>query len=215
MTKRAVFIASCSGVLVLCLIGAGLWWHGRANHKDKSKAVQTVGNHTIALGQDGASDSGGLRVSGQAANLGQLDSNGQSKSGSSKSNNSGDIDPSTFSQYEKYRNDKNALFGDIQVGNGTQLGAGQKANIVYKVWLTNGALVDSSPVSSAGQPQPYSFTLGAHQVIPGLEEGIFGMKAGGKRLVIVPPAVGYGAQGQGSVPPNAVLIFEAQLLSVQ
>lgn len=219
MTKRDVIVAGCSVAVALVLGGAGLWWHGHTGRKAKSVDSQTVGNHMIALGQNDSSDSGGLSVSGQADNLGQLGGNGsgQSKtSGSgSGSGSSGGVDPSTFSQYDKYQSNNSALFGDIQTGNGTQLGAGQKASIYYKAWLTNGALVDQSPVSSSGQPQPYSFTLGAHQVIPGLEEGIFGMKAGGKRLVIVPPAVGYGSQGQGAVPPNAIMIFEVQLVSVQ
>ncbi len=170
----------------------------------------------ISLNQDDSSKPGGLSVSGQADNLGQLGGQGKgSQSGGGSSGSSSDINPATFSEYNKYQNNTDALFGDIQIGHGAQLNAGQKASIYYKAWLTNGALVDQSPVSSAGQPQPYSFTLGAHQVIPGLEEGIYGMKVGGKRLIIVPPAVGYGSQGQGAVPANAILVFQVQLLSVQ
>jgi peptidylprolyl isomerase len=190
-----------------------------AQHPKKQLAdtKQTVGNHLISLNQAlPSSDSGSLSVSGQASSLGQLGSkDGQSQSSGNGSSSNGDIDPASFGQYNKYQNSPSALFGEIQVGNGAALGVGQKASIYYKVWLANGALVDQSPVSAGGQPQPFSFTLGAHQVIPGLEQGIAGMKAGSKRLIIVPPVVGYGSQGRGNVPSNAVLIFEVQLLNVQ
>lgn len=203
------------------LIGGGLWWHGHLNgQKNKNSINQTVGNHLISLDQSSTpADSGGLSVSGSGANdLGQLGDNQSSQGSGTKpsgANSNGDVDPSTFSQYDKYQSSQNALFGDIQKGSGTELAAGQKASIDYKVWLTSGALIDQSPVSPGGQPQAYSFTLGNHQVILGLEEGVAGMKTGGKRLVIVPPAVGYGSKGQGVVPPDAVLVFEVELLSVQ
>lgn len=207
-----------AGLLLAGLVIGFLIWHGgNSNKKQLSDAKQTVGNHTVSLDQGGASSkAGGLSVSGQADSLGQLEGNksGQTQNSGSSSSSS-DVNPSNFSQYDKYQNNKDALFGDIQKGTGAQLAVGQKAGIYYKVWLTNGALVDQSPVSSSGQQQPFSFTLGAHQVIPGLEEGVYGMKVGGKRLIIVPPSVGYGAQGQGSIPPNAVLVFEVQLLSAQ
>ncbi len=222
MTKREIITTVSGFTAAIVLIGGGLWWHGHSGSQtNKNNANQTVGNHLISLDQSSpSSNSGGLSVSGSgAADLGQLGGNQSSQGSSNKSSGSsgasGDVDPSTFSQYDKYKSSQNALFGDIQKGSGAELAAGQKASIYYKGWLTNGALVDQSPVSSGGQPQPFSFTLGAHQVINGLEEGVAGMKAGGKRLVIVPPAVGYGSQGQGVVPPNAVLIFEVQLLSVQ
>lgn len=206
-------------IVVVAAATVFLVLHSSHHKAQLSDTKETVGNHTISLNQDSSpSGAGGLSVSGQASSLGQLNGGGgdnnQSQSSSNSSSGS-DVNPSTFSQYDKYQSSQNALFGDIQQGTGAQLAVGQKANIYYKVWLTNGALVDQSPVSSGGQPQPFSFTLGAHQVIPGLEEGVYGMKVGGKRLVIVPPAVGYGSQGQGTIPPNAVLVFEVQLVSAQ
>ena len=207
--------------MIALVIGGLILWHGHHHKKQLADAKQTVGNHTISLDQStgGDSNSGGLSVSGQADSLGQLEggSGGDQSQGTSGngSSSSGDVDPASFSAYNKYQSSRNALFGDIQAGSGPALAVGQKASVYYKVWLTNGALVDQSPVSSGGQPQPFSFTLGSHQVILGLEQGVAGMKVGGKRLVIVPPAVGYGSQGQGSIPANAVLVFEVQLLSAQ
>lgn len=221
-TKREIIIGISAFAAALAIAGGGLWWHGHSQQKRQlsETAAKTTSNPNISLNQDDPGS--GLSVSGQASNLGQLGTGSGSGSqsqnggnGSGGSGGSGGIDPSTFKQYDKYQNNKDALFGDIQAGSGAKLGAGQKAGIYYKVWLTNGTLVDQSPVSSSGQPQPFSFTMGAHQVIPGLEEGIFGMKAGGQRLVIVPPAVGYGSEGKGNVPPNAIMVFQIQLVSVR
>lgn len=215
MTKKEVVIAAAGFVAAVVLIGGGLWWH--SHQLTQKKAL----NNTEQAAQ--TSDAGtGLSVNGSgASNLGQLDSKGGQSQGSNNGNssgssgNSGGIDPSTFAQYDKYKNNQDALFGDIKAGTGTALVAGKKGTVYYKGWLTNGALIDQSPASSSGQPQPYTFTLGAHEVIPGWEEAIYGMKAAGTRLLIIPPAVGYGSQGKGAVPPNAVLVFEVQLLSVQ
>jgi FKBP-type peptidyl-prolyl cis-trans isomerase FkpA len=222
-TNKKLWIGIGAGLAVVAAVAAGVLWHHQSRSKPLADVKQTVGNHIISLNQSTGDDSnsGGLSVSGQADSLGQLsggtagDQARGTGSGGSGSSSGGDVNPASFSQYDKYQSSKNALFGDVQPGSGAALAAGQKANIYYKVWLTNGALVDQSPVSSSGQPQPFSFTLGAHQVIPGLEQGVAGMKVGGKRLVIVPPSVGYGAEGQGSIPANAVLVFEVQLLSAQ
>ena len=202
-------------MLAVILAGGFLSWHD-SRKNPLTNASQASGGLVSA---DQSSDSSGLSVS-SGANLGQLGGN-QSQSGSSSNNSSNSsgsssgLDPSTFTQYDKYKSSQSALFGDIKVGSGAALTSGHKAEVYYKGWLTNGTLIDQSPASASGQPQAFAFTLGAHEVIPGWEEAIYGMKAGGTRLMIIPPAVGYGAQGKGLVPPNAVLIFEVQLLSVQ
>jgi FKBP-type peptidyl-prolyl cis-trans isomerase FkpA len=138
-----------------------------------------------------------------------------SGSGSSSNNASSAFDPTTFKQYDKYKDSKDALFGDVEKGTGAELGANMKAGVYYKGWLTDGTLFDQSKTDEKGQKQPFVFTEGAHQVIPGWEQGVAGMKVGGTRLIIVPPAAGYGTQGQGTIPPNAVMIFEVQLVAVQ
>ncbi len=125
------------------------------------------------------------------------------------------LDPSTFSKYDQYKNNTTALYADIQVGSGDVLSVNKKAAVVYKGWLTTGQLFDASKPDDKGQLQPFIFTLGAQQVIAGWDQSMSGMKVGGVRLLIIPPAVGYGANGQGSIPPNSVLIFQVQLLAVQ
>jgi FKBP-type peptidyl-prolyl cis-trans isomerase len=101
---------------------------------------------------------------------------------------------------------------DLQEGQGDQAKAGQTVSVHYTGWLENGTKFDSSH----DRRQPFSFKLGAGQVIRGWDEGIAGMKIGGKRKLIIPSDLGYGARGAGGViPPNATLIFEVELLGVR
>jgi len=100
---------------------------------------------------------------------------------------------------------------DIQVGTGAEAAAGKTVSVNYTGTLTNGVVFDSSYQRN----EPITVTLGAGQVIPGWEQGLQGMKVGGKRKLTIPPSLGYGAQGQGAIPPNSTLIFEVELLDVK
>jgi FKBP-type peptidyl-prolyl cis-trans isomerase FkpA len=103
-------------------------------------------------------------------------------------------------------------YTDDQVGTGAVATAGKTAVVHYTGWLLDGTKFDSS----RDRNQPFSFPLGAGQVIKGWDEGVAGMKVGGKRTLIVPPALGYGARGAGGViPPNATLKFDVELLDVR
>lgn len=215
-------------VTVLVLAGAGGFYYWKSNHKTVAKvdattasaSVGQIDGSNIPLNSAGAaSDSGGLSVSSGSA-TGQLGAGGQSGTqGQSGSRSSGGgsqgLDPSSFAQYDKYKTEQHALFGDIKVGDGEALAAGKQAAVYYKGWLTNGQMFDQSRTDSSGNMQPFMFTEGSHQVIPGWEEAMLGMKVGGTRLLIVPPAVGYGANGQGPIPGNSVLVFQVQLIAVQ
>jgi FKBP-type peptidyl-prolyl cis-trans isomerase len=100
---------------------------------------------------------------------------------------------------------------DLQVGTGKEATANTKITVHYTGWLTNGKKFDSS----VDRGQPFSFTLGAGQVIQGWDKGFAGMKVGGKRKLTIPSHMGYGERGAGGViPPNATLVFEVELLSV-
>jgi FKBP-type peptidyl-prolyl cis-trans isomerase FkpA len=164
-----------------------------------------------------ATSNAGTSGIGQLNTTNQSGSTNQNQGAGSTSTNtqSNPFDPSTYQQYDKYKDDKAALLGDAQTGTGATLEAGKKAVVYYRGWLTNGSLFDQSRADANGQMQSFSFTVGAHQVIAGWEQGLVGMKVGGVRLLIVPPAVGYGAAGQGSIPPNSLLVFQVQLVDVQ
>jgi peptidylprolyl isomerase len=101
---------------------------------------------------------------------------------------------------------------DQVVGNGPQPQPGQTVIVHYTGYLDNGTVFDSS----LQRGQPFEFVLGAGQVIRGWEEGLATMRVGGKRRLIIPPELGYGAAGAGGViPPNARLTFDVELLGVR
>ena len=101
---------------------------------------------------------------------------------------------------------------DLQEGQGEEARAGHNVSVHYTGWLENGTKFDSSHDSKS----PFSFKLGSGQVIRGWDEGVAGMKVGGKRKLTIPSDLGYGARGAGGViPGNATLIFEVELLGVK
>jgi FKBP-type peptidyl-prolyl cis-trans isomerase len=107
-------------------------------------------------------------------------------------------------------------YTDDTTGNGAEATAGKKVSVHYTGWLYNNGVKGAKFDSSVDRGQPFQFTLGAHQVIAGWDEGVAGMKVGGKRTLIIPPELGYGARGAGGViPPNATLMFDVELLGVQ
>ena len=100
---------------------------------------------------------------------------------------------------------------DEVVGTGTEAKTGDTVTVNYLGTLTNGAKFDSS----YDRNQPFTTQIGVGQVIKGWDEGIVGMKTGGKRKLTIPPSLGYGSQSAGSIPPNSTLIFEVELLGVK
>lgn len=105
---------------------------------------------------------------------------------------------------------------DTKVGTGAEALPGQMVAVHYTGWLWQDGIKGKKFDSSLDRGEPFVFQLGIGQVILGWDEGVAGMKTGGKRTLIVPAAAGYGAEGAGAdIPPNATLMFEVELLAVQ
>jgi len=110
------------------------------------------------------------------------------------------------------KTDSGLQYWEIRVGNGEVAKEGSHVRVHYSGWLTTGKKFDSS----VDRGQPFDFTIGNGEVIKGWEEGVAGMKVGGKRQLRIPPELGYGADGSPpDIPANATLIFDIQLLGVQ
>jgi FKBP-type peptidyl-prolyl cis-trans isomerase len=111
------------------------------------------------------------------------------------------------------KTDSGLQYWDIAVGTGKVAKEGDGVRVHYTGWLTTGKKFDSSV--DAGRP--FTFVLGNGEVIKGWDEGVAGMKVGGKRQLHIPPDLGYGDSGtpDGTIPPNSTLIFDVQLLSIQ
>lgn len=102
-------------------------------------------------------------------------------------------------------------YQDLVVGSGPAVKAGDMVSVHYTGWLEDGTKFDSS----VDRNQPFDFNVGAGMVIKGWDEGLVGMQVGGKRKLVIPANLGYGASGAGGViPPNATLIFEVELLAI-
>ncbi len=101
---------------------------------------------------------------------------------------------------------------DLVVGTGDEAVTGKRVDVHYTGWLTDGTKFDSS----VDRGKPFTFQLGAGMVIKGWDEGVAGMRVGGKRKLTIPPELGYGARGAGGViPPGATLVFDVELLGVK
>lgn len=237
MTTAKIF--GGAGVIVLvAVLGGGAFLYqnskshvasqvGSANdNRPVSAAVpvdtsQITSNNSISLNQTFDTPStGGLSVSSNSGSNSTTQAAGTQQPSptpaqSSSPSASNPFDPTTFAQYDKYKTDKGALFADVQAGTGAALTVNHKAAVYYRGWLTSGSKFDESRLGSDGKMTPFIFTLGSHQVVPGWEQALDGMKVGGVRLVIVPPSVGYGTTAQNGIPANSVLVFQVQLAEVQ
>jgi len=102
-------------------------------------------------------------------------------------------------------------YKDLKDGSGAEAKAGQDVTVHYTGWLPDGTKFDSSK----DRNDPFVFKLGAGRVIRGWDEGVAGMKIGGIRKLVIPPALGYGSRGVDVIPPNSTLVFDVELLKVK
>lgn len=102
------------------------------------------------------------------------------------------------------------IIDDVVIGTGDAVEAGDTVTVHYIGTLQNGQQFDNSYAKG----EPFIFTVGDGRVIPGWEQGVIGMQEGGKRILVVPPGLGYGADGYGPIPSNATLVFAVELISI-
>lgn len=105
-------------------------------------------------------------------------------------------------------NNNGVIINNVVVGQGAEVKTGQLVSVHYILSLSDGTVVQNSKDFG----QPFKFTLGAGQVIPGWEQGFTGMKVGGVRTIIIPPELAYGSQQAGPIPPNSTLVFTIELI---
>ncbi|HEX7439328.1 MAG TPA: FKBP-type peptidyl-prolyl cis-trans isomerase [Caldimonas sp.] len=111
--------------------------------------------------------------------------------------------------------DSGLQYDDTVLGSGELAESGQSVSVHYTGWVYEDGVKGAKFDSSKDRNDPFSFELGAGRVIRGWDEGVQGMRVGGTRVLVIPPALGYGSRGAGAViPPNATLMFEVELLDV-
>ena len=115
--------------------------------------------------------------------------------------------PSQFAPYSQT---------DLRLGSGTEAATGNTVGVLYTLWLYDSSKADGKGLQlETSGASPFSFQLGAGGVIRGWERGVPGMRVGGQRRLVIPPDLAYGDTRKGSVPPNATLLFDIELVSVQ
>jgi FKBP-type peptidyl-prolyl cis-trans isomerase len=203
--------------------GAGALWIWKVSQSNTTAAKQIINNaaDSATTSASGASSNAaanntlsinpGNQTQAQGRSQAATDVNSQTPPNVTQQSGGVVLDPAKFSAYDKYKDQQTASLANISTGAGAEAVAGKKALVNYRGWLTDGRVFDEN----IDPTKPFSFTLGAGGVIAGWEQGIAGMKVGGERLLIIPPAVGYGATGSGPIPGNAVLIFDVKLLVVE
>lgn len=226
-TKYLIIILVTICLLLLAGISYVVWDNQNGSRILRTNSTtSSIGNTGVVSGiQDNQTSELQIAPDVSSSNLGQIQQNSSTpnssspgtNSNSSSSNNSAAsiLDPATFKQYDENKNGKAALYKDLLVGEGAELIAGKKAAVLYKVWLTDGTLVDASRPNESGQLQAFAFTVGSGEVISAWDTSLTGMKVGGVRFLVVPPAVGYGATAKENIPANSVLVFQVQLMAVQ
>jgi FKBP-type peptidyl-prolyl cis-trans isomerase len=120
-------------------------------------------------------------------------------------------DNSLASAETSSQNSGGVIINDVTVGAGAEVKTGDLVSVNYILSLSDGKVIQNSKDFG----QPFTFTLGAGQVMPGWEQGFAGMKVGGTRTIIIPPELGYGANQAGPIPPNSTLVFTIELLDAK
>lgn len=206
MRARDGILMVATGILLTLSVGGYVWWEQQSGKEDafeQSSAAKKNTSQTVTGAQSTPQQqSSGLQVKGAGQSLNKQSANTTLPG------------PENFQQYDQYANSGGVLYVDSVVGGGEAVKAGDVAAVLYKGWLTDGTLFDQTTKNEAGQFEAFSFKVGAGTVIGGWDQGIDGMKLGGKRRLVIPPAFAYGEEDHRPIPPNAVLVFDIELVAI-
>jgi peptidylprolyl isomerase len=182
--------------------------------KQDSGGLKVTDNGGQGYGQVLGQSAGASGNSATSGGYGSSGGGGGSSAGADGGSGSGSNQlptPSQFHVYDQYKNNATALYVDTKPGTGKVVDKGSVVTMDYRGWLTDGKEFDET----YSRGKQFTFTEGAGTVIDGFAQAMWGMKVGGQRRLIIPPTVGYGAAGKDQVPPDAVLVFDVELVSVQ
>jgi hypothetical protein len=202
---RRWWIIGLGMLLASLALAGGAIWYIRAMQPDQAQSSVPDDKDPVPLGN--GSETKGISLGSDSGQANVEGGNG----GTNDSDTSDSTKPEDLAKYDQFKDKPGALFQDVRIGTGLEAGLKNTLTVNYRGWLTDGRLFDDSYQTG----KTFSFQLGSGQVITGWDQGLVGMKVGGKRRLIVPPAVGYGAQGHDPIPGNAVLVFDVELLDVK
>lgn len=200
--RKTIWI-SVTLLLVLSGLGAGGWfWYTLIHKPAGSVATPSMDDtRTVPLGSSKNQELIPLTGSGSSDEQSYAD-----KSLSEQSTSRPE-----FSVFDQYKAENDVRYQDINIGSGATVAPGQSVAVIYRGWLTSGKLFDEN----TSVVKPLSFQIGQHSVISGFEQGVVGMKVGGRRRLIIPPSLGYGDKSAGTIPAGSLLVFEVELLQAQ
>ena len=187
----------------------------KSSQNNKTNNYSASASDSIPLNNTAKNQQNNALIVDYSANSSANFGSGASITKNAPSNKPNNENQEDFNQYSQYKDKNEVYFGDIKQGDGAVAQKDSQLAVTYTGYLIDGTIFDQSKSNNGGQKEPLLFKLGAGQLIPGFEQGVAGMKAGGTRRVIIPPSLGYGDKVQGSIPANSVLIFDIQLLASQ
>jgi FKBP-type peptidyl-prolyl cis-trans isomerase FkpA len=214
MRKITAVVYGVEASLAVIVAGVFLWLHYNPSTPLDNSNGGTV---PLNLGNTGQGQSVVLNdqtqsgVGEQSTGLSNTTANGSTSTQVSDSSSNGQTAPTAaeLAAYDRYSASQSAMYVDVQVGTGSSVAVGDTPVINYVGYLSDGKVFDDSYTRG----KAFSFVVGKHQVVTGLEEGIVGMKVGGIRRIIIPASVGYGTKAVGPVPANSLLVIDVSLVA--
>lgn len=221
--RKLVVVSGSIGIVVLAAAGLTGWVMTRpapepVNSKGGSVALDTSSGNKdgsssgLAVGQSNGGGTQGVPLGGQSVDGNSAGSGAGSDDAVGSSGKPGPVPTAKeLADYAQYKNSTEVHFIDYLPGKGVEAKATDKLVVNYTGWLGDGRKFDDT----YSKGQPFVFVPEEKKVITGFAAGVVGMKVGGRRRIIVPPAGGYGAQGKDPVPPNSLLIFDVEMVAAQ